>query len=105
MRAKSGAITPKSTFLATDGRGETRRHAPGPLDQVADRNVVPDARIRNLRRALAPSFPLPLLGNFGGDFVARVPQFLVEDVLLTLVQNIHRSAHGTHHAAADNALG
>src|SRR4051812_20252071 len=39
-----------------------------------------------------------------GDLVAHVPELLIKDVLLPLLQHFHRGAHGADDAAADDAL-
>ena len=42
--------------------------------------------------------------GFCGNAVSNVPQFFVKKMLHALVQYLHRCAHRTHHAAANDAL-
>ena len=41
---------------------------------------------------------------FGGDLIAYVPQFFIEEVLHTLVQNLDGRPHRAHHTASDDPL-
>ena len=46
-----------------------------------------------------------LLVGPSGDLVANLPQVFVEEVLMALVQDFDRGAHGADDAASDDALG
>src|SRR5919197_279990 len=54
--------------------------------------------------AVPGGFPLQL-GIFPGcDLVPQVPQWLVKEMFLTLLQDLDRRAHGSHYVASDDAL-
>ena len=50
------------------------------------------------------AFLQPLV-RAGGDLIAHVPQFFIEEVLHALVQDLDRGSHCAYHTAANDPLG